>query len=117
MDGRNDESISDSDQTEAPNTSKDDVLDVSSEDSTELLGKLPPEIGMLLIISGVAGVLLPGPVGTPLLIAGGVTMWPKTFEPIERWFSRRFPAAHKEGVIQIREFISNLQQRFPEESK
>ena len=117
MDDRNDESISDSVNTEAPNTSKDDLPDVSSEDSTELLGKLPPEIGMLLIISGIAGVLLPGPVGTPLLIAGGVTMWPKTFEPIERWFSRRFPAAHKEGVIQIREFISNLQQRFPEESK
>ena len=86
------------------------------QNSNELLGKLPPEIGMLLVISGVAGVLLPGLVGTPRLIAGGVSIWPKTFEPIERWFSRRFPSAHKEGVVQIKEFISDLHKRFPNES-
>jgi hypothetical protein len=81
----------------------------------EMLGKLPPEIGMLLILSGIAGILLPGPVGTPLLIAGGVTLWPKTFQPIERWFSRRCPQAHREGVLQIKEFVANLQNRFPEQ--
>lgn len=80
----------------------------------ELLGKLPPEIASLLIIAGVAGILLPGPIGMPLLIAGGVTYWPKTFGPIERWFNRRFPAAHREGVIQIKEFIDNLKKRFPD---
>jgi hypothetical protein len=94
-----------------------DAASDSDQNSNELLGKLPPEIGMLLVVSGVAGVLLPGLVGTPLLIAGGVTIWPKTFEPIERWFSRRFPSAHKEGVIQIKEFISDLQKRFPDETK
>jgi hypothetical protein len=87
--------------------------DAEAEETIEMLGKLPPEIGMLLVLSGIAGILLPGPVGTPLLIAGGVTIWPKTFQPIERWFSRRFPKAHHEGVFQIKEFVANLQQRFP----
>ena len=85
-----------------------------AEETIEMLGKLPSEIGMLLVMSGIAGILLPGPVGTPLLIAGGVTMWPKTFQPIERWFSRRFPKAHREGVYQIKQFVENLQNRFPD---
>ena len=93
-----------------------DAAEARHQESMELLGKLPPEIGMLLIISGIAGVLLPGPVGMPLLIAGGVTMWPKTFEPIERWFSRRFPVVHREGVFQIKEFITDLQKRFPDKA-
>ena len=99
-----------------PENPEDVAVNRGDQNSNELLGKLPPEIGMLLVISGVAGILMPGLVGTPLLIAGGVSIWPKTFEPIERWFSRRFPSAHKEGVIQIKEFISDLHKRFPNES-
>ena len=99
-----------SDSTSPPNESAEQDV----EKNIEMLGKLPPEIGMLLILSGIAGVLLPGPVGMPLLIAGGVTMWPKTFEPIERWFSRRFPVVHREGVFQLKELISSLKNRFPD---
>ena len=102
---------------DTPDNPEDALAKGGEQNSNELLGKLPPEIGMLLVISGVAGILLPGLVGTPLLIAGGVSIWPKTFEPIERWFSRRFPSVHKEGVIQIKEFISDLNKRFPNESQ
>lgn len=77
------------------------------------LENFPPEIATLLIMAGVAGILLPGPVGSPLLIAGGVVIWPKTFRPIERWFRRRFPCLHREGVIQLKEFVSDLNKRFP----
>ena len=91
-----------------------DASEEEAQETIEMLGKLPAEFGMLLILSGIAGVLLPGPVGMPLLIAGGVTMWPKTFDPIERWFSRKFPTIHREGVFQIKEFIADLQRRFPD---
>lgn len=80
-----------------------------------MLGQLPPEIATLLIVAGVAGIALPGPVGTPMLIAGCVMMWPKTFQPIELWFSRRFPKFHREGVIQIKEFVADLKRRFPDD--
>jgi hypothetical protein len=80
----------------------------------ELLEQFPPEIATLLIMAGVAGVLLPGPIGAPLILAGGVTLWPKTFRPIERWFHRRFPAMHREGVIQLKEFVKHLKDRYPD---
>ena len=90
--------------TESPN----------SEPPDELLQQFPPEIATLLIMAGVAGVLLPGPIGAPLILAGGVTLWPKTFRPIERWFHRRFPAMHREGVIQLKEFVHHLKERYPD---
>lgn len=83
-------------------------------ETVHLLENFPPEIATLLIMAGVAGILLPGPVGSPLLIAGGVVIWPKTFRPIERWFRRRFPCLHREGVIQLKEFVSDLKRRFPD---
>ena len=87
--------------------------ETSAEKTIEMLEQFPPEIATLLIMAGIAGVLLPGPVGAPLLIAGGVILWPKTFRPVEHWFSRKFPAMHREGVIQLKEFIRDLNQRFP----
>lgn len=80
----------------------------------ELLGKLPPEIGAMLIIAGVAGVLLPGPIGTPMIIAGALVVWPKTFAPVERSFAKYCPHLHREGVRQVRRYVSDLQRRFPD---
>lgn len=80
----------------------------------EMLGKLPPELGTMLMAVGIAGILLPGPVGTPMLIAGALVIWPKTFSPLERSFAKWFPKMHHEGVTQIKRFISDLNRRFPE---
>ena len=98
-------------ETASPTT---ETADMNGEKNIEMLQQLPPEIGTLLVMSGIAGMLLPGPVGFPLLIAGGVTLWPRTFQPMERWLSRRFPGAHREGVIQIKDFVGILQNRFPD---
>jgi len=86
----------------------------AGQQSSEMLGQLPKEMASLLILAGIAGVVLPGPVGTPMLLAGCVMMWPKTFRPLEMWFSRRFPRFHQEGVLQIKEFVSDLKARFPD---
>lgn len=77
------------------------------------LRNLPPEVGTLLIIVGIAGILLPGPVGTPFLIAGGIGLWPDALGRVDDWFRRRFPAMHREGMTQVDRFLSDLEQRYP----
>ncbi len=71
------------------------------------------EIGALLIVSGIAGILLPGPVGTPLLILGCVMVWPKAFQRMDLFFAKRFPRAHHVGALQSARFLSDLERRYP----
>lgn len=40
---------------------------------------MPKEVGVLLTVAGIGGILLPGPVGAPLLVLGGVMLWPRAF--------------------------------------
>jgi hypothetical protein len=77
------------------------------------LEKLPPEIGVLLLIIGTAGVLLPGPVGSPFLVAGGLALWPSGFRKVERWFMGVAPRMYDTGIRQIEQFLSDLERRYP----
>jgi hypothetical protein len=79
----------------------------------ELIGALPKEVGVLLIVAGLGGMLLPGPIGSPFLLLGGVTLWPRLFRRLEASFQRRFPAMHKQGTRQIRRFLADLERRYP----
>jgi hypothetical protein len=77
------------------------------------LERLPPEIGALLMVVGIAGLLLPGPVGSPFFIAGGVALWPAAFGRVEGWFRRRFPNAHRTGMEQMVRYLADLERRYP----
>jgi hypothetical protein len=80
---------------------------------TRRLEKLPPEIGALLIVVGVAGILLPGPVGTPFLVAGGIAFWPSAFQKTEDWLQRVAPGLYDEGMRQMERFLADLERRYP----
>jgi hypothetical protein len=77
------------------------------------LDRLPPEIGVLLIIVGLAGILLPGPVGSPFLVAGGVALWPSAFRKTEQWLQRTAPGLYDEGIRQTERFLADLERRYP----
>src|SRR3954453_16588252 len=87
------------------------------EDGDEQVGarleRLPPEIGALLMVVGVAGLLLPGPVGSPFFIAGGIALWPSAFGRVGGWFRRKFPATHRTGMEQIVRYLDDLEKRYP----
>jgi hypothetical protein len=74
---------------------------------------LPKELGVLLVVAGIGGLLLPGPVGSPFLIVGAVTLWPAAFRRVEHCFERRLPRLHHLGMIQIRRFVTDLDRRYP----
>jgi len=86
---------------------------VVGSDDAIMLESLPREVGVLLLVAGVGGVLLPGPVGTPFLILGGVVLFPNVFRKLDRSFQTRFPRLHREGMRQVRRFILDLERRYP----
>ncbi|HMF36545.1 MAG TPA: hypothetical protein VKF17_07895 [Isosphaeraceae bacterium] len=86
---------------------------VCNDERSELIGVLPREVGVLLIVAGVGGILLPGPVGSPFLLLGAVTLWPRLFTRLEICFQKRFPKMHRTGTRQIRRFLADLDRRYP----
>ena len=81
--------------------------------ATEPNQRPPKELGVLLLVGGIGGLLLPGPVGSPFLILGGVILWPAAFSRVENCFEKRFPRTHKLGMVQINRFVSDLERRYP----
>jgi hypothetical protein len=82
-------------------------------DRDELIGTLPKEVGVLLVIVGIGGLLLPGPIGSPFLLLGSVTLWPSAFGKLEAAFRNRFPKLHREGMRQVKRFLADLERRYP----
>jgi hypothetical protein len=74
---------------------------------------VPREIGVLLVVAGIGGILLPGPVGTPLLVLGTLILYPGAFERLEVRVKRRFPRVHLHGMRQIDRFLNDLDRRYP----
>jgi hypothetical protein len=87
----------------------------TSADSDDRLGRkdFPRELSTLLIVAGIGGILLPGPVGAPFLIIGAMGLWPRTFRPIDRFLRDRFPGLHNEGMHQFARFLRDLEHRYP----
>jgi hypothetical protein len=88
---------------------------LTPEEEAELrrIKDLPKEVGVMLMTVGVLGFVLPGVVGTPAAIAGGLVLWPKTFGKIENWFERKFPETHKHSLYQIHRYLDDLESRYP----
>lgn len=78
------------------------------------LRELPREVGTMLVSVGVLGFVLPGMMGTPALIAGGLVLWPKAFSRVDNWFQRRYPALHQQGMQQVCRYLDDLERRFPD---
>jgi hypothetical protein len=93
-------------------------VDLGTSNSPEQLAHarlpaLPPEIGVLLTMVGTAGVVLPGVVGAPFLLAGGIALWPSAFRKVETWLMKAAPGIYETGVQQIEQFLADLERRYP----
>jgi hypothetical protein len=77
------------------------------------LSEMPREIGVLLVTIGVMGVALPGIVGTPALLAGGLMLWPRGFRSVDRWVARRCPGIHRHGIEQLIRYLDDMERRYP----
>ena len=102
-----------------PATSEGSADEESAEDQAfeaqqlQRIEELPKEVGVLLVVAGIGGILLPGPVGSPFLILGGLVLWPSAFRRVEAGFVKRFPRLHRQSVRQAARFLDDLDRRSP----
>ena len=68
--------------------------------------QLPKEAGWLLITAGVVGLVVPGVLGTPFLLAGALVLVPGGSKLLSRW------AGHS-AMRQIGRFLYDLERRYP----
>ncbi len=73
----------------------------------------PKEAGLFLILIGVGGIMLPGPIGTPFLVLGVLVFFPRFFRKLDQGIERRFPASHLRGMKQVHRFVDDLERRYP----
>ena len=71
----------------------------------------------MLVSVGALGIVLPGLMGTPAIIAGGLVLWPGTFGGVEDWLRRRNPGLYHRGMKQLGRFLDDLERRYPELTK
>ena len=97
----------------APMTDPSSPLTAEEQAELNRIKDLPREVGVMLMTVGVLGFVLPGVVGTPAMIAGGLVLWPKAFNKVENWFERRFPKIHKQSLYQMNRYLNDLETRYP----
>lgn len=85
----------------------------ATDEIPEQIRELPRELGVLLLAAGVAGLILPGPMGVPALLAGGFVLWPGASGRMALWLKRRHPAMYVQSVGQIQRFLDDLERRYP----
>ncbi|NBS32426.1 MAG: hypothetical protein EBS83_06405 [Planctomycetia bacterium] len=83
------------------------------EEMEDRLAALPKEVGVLLVTIGAMGVVLPGIVGTPALLAGGLLLWPRGFRSVNGWLQRKCPKIHRHGAAQLIRYLDDLERRYP----
>ena len=84
--------------------------------TVEKIKKLPTPVGVILMGVGVAGLILPGPIGTPFILAGGLVLAPKVFGKVDRCVQKRFPGFHRVSMEAVERFVDDLEKRYPSET-
>jgi hypothetical protein len=86
---------------------------MSEAEEAATIEALPKEAGVFLLLIGVGGLLLPGPIGTPFIVLSAVVFFPKLFRKVDQQIVKRFPESHRQGMKQVNRFVSDLERRYP----
>lgn len=101
-----------SESTLNPSAAPESGIDAVDPAMSRKIRELPRDVGVMLVAVGACGMVLPGMVGGPAILAGGLALWPRAFGRVESWFGRKFPRAHREGMRQIGRYLDDLDRRY-----
>jgi hypothetical protein len=77
------------------------------------IDELPRDVGWVLVYVGVLGVVLPGIIGFPFVIAGGAILLPGGPRLLTRWMGPKPPPVVHASMKQITRLVSDLERRYP----
>jgi len=84
---------------------------------TAKIEQLPRDVGWLLIGVGVLGLILPGVIGFPFVIAGTVVVTARRPMRLTRWIGCNPPKLVQRGLRQVGRMLDDLETRYPSISK
>jgi hypothetical protein len=77
-------------------------------------GRLPRDVGWLLLLGGTVGFAAPGVLGLDMLALGALILWPGNARRIERWLAGHSPPKVLRGSLkQVNRFLEDLERRYP----
>jgi hypothetical protein len=91
------------------------VADKADEEVVERVEHLNRSVGWLLVSAGIVGIIVPGVLGTPFLIMGGLALWPGNRKTVERWRKGHSPKMFHGSMKQINRFLDDLEKRYPQQ--
>jgi hypothetical protein len=95
---------------------EEDVGAVERSENLALIAKiehLPRDVGWLLICAGALGVVVPGVIGFPFVIAGTAVLTARRPMRLTRWIGRNPPKLVQRGLRQIGRMLDDLERRYP----
>lgn len=75
--------------------------------------QFPREFGWLLVYVGVLGIVLPGIIGFPFVIAGGAVLMPGGRKRLARWAGRNPGRLVRASLRQITRMADDIDRRYP----
>ena len=87
---------------------------LSDEELESSVRALPSQVGLVLVLAGITGMVLPGSPGLPLVAAGGLVLSPTMFSKVDNWMKARFPDVRRHGMRTVSRFAADLQRRYPD---
>lgn len=82
----------------------------------ERLRNLPPSVGVVLMGIGTAGLVIPGPWGTPFILAGGLVLAPRVFRGLDKCVQNRFPDFYWTSMQAVERYLQDLEKRYPSQN-
>ncbi|MGI9211301.1 MAG: hypothetical protein ACR2HF_02415 [Methylococcaceae bacterium] len=87
--------------------------DLSGEDIIKRVKHLNRSMGWILISAGVVGIVIPGIIGTPFVILGGLVLWPGNEKMLNKW-RKGHHAGFVDGALrQVNRYLDDVERRYP----
>jgi hypothetical protein len=77
------------------------------------IANVPRDVGWMMVTIGVLGVILPGIIGTPFLVAGIAVLVPEGPQRLTHWVRRNPNWVVHTGLKQMGRWLDDLERRYP----